>query len=106
MAMGVPVMMKDLGEILEPFTAAQLQTFLAVAGVASDGGFELADLRDHVEQALKNRVSAINSRKIQHRPGRLCPSCRKGTLQPVDTGDEPISVLGCRRCRYSEVIGI
>jgi len=49
-------------------------------------------------------IKAKKDYKKKSKNWRQCPSCGKGFLSPVMTGED-LKVWGCPKCRYSELVG-
>ena len=79
-----------------PWTRAQLQDARALVSLAVARGADLRALAAALQQAVD-----VPGRPLV--PGRLCPSCGHGPLTPV-ANSEGLRILGCRLCRYSEVV--
>ena len=97
---------------LQAFTPAACQHLLTVLAAARRHG--VTDVVE-IEAALRARIDAgvgpvaaplpdaRRSRTPRVVSGKPCPSCGRGTLVPVHNSDG-LHIVGCRLCRYSEVI--
>ena len=90
---------------LSAYTTAQLQAVRTLLADAVAAGLDLAGLRGLVEQGLPAApvVMVRPAGQAQASAPRLCPSCGRGPLAPVHNRDG-LRILGCRLCRYSEVV--
>ena len=101
--------------ILSSYSGRELQNFLSILNQCETKG--IVDIRlvreqiySHVhDNALNNRIGNITyKRKMradlseQEEKFKLCPSCGKARLYPVKNSE--LSIVGCSKCRYSEVL--
>lgn len=91
---------------LAAYSPAVLQSVRGLLADATAAGLDLGGLQAVVAARLA-RTLPLPSPVVEARPGRpaprLCPSCGRGPLAPVANRDG-LRILGCRLCRYSEVI--
>ena len=99
-----------IDEIAGAFTVNQRAQWLVLADQARSYGMTLDELYEQLQQEqdqFKEQIQGSGDEKTRHRrwPRVACPSCGKGLLVRVATGDKRVKVVGCKRCRYSEVMG-
>ena len=101
--------------ILSSYSGRELQNFLSILNQCETKG--IVDIRlvreqiySHVHSnALNNRIgNVISKRKMRKQVEteeqfQVCPSCGNARLYPVKN-EEGIHIVGCSKCRYSEVI--
>ena len=88
--------------------AGQVLAAIEAAGLWADGPTLRARLAAEIDrrQAARtgvepDRAAALAPVLREHR--HTCPSCHRGVLAPVVNRDG-LRILGCRWCRYSEVV--
>ena len=91
---------------LDAYALADLQVLAVALRRASGLGMDLhglaATVDAHVAGRLRGAVAPLQ--KPPQRP-RVCPACGRGRLLEPVANFEGLAILGCRACRYSEVIG-
>ena len=90
------------------FTNKELQHFLAMlnqcetAGV-NDVRFVRQQIQRHIEsQYREQKIRARQSGPVKKIKSKICPSCGQSLLIPVQNR-EGLNILGCKKCRYSEI---
>lgn len=77
---------------------------LVEAEGVTDIRFVRQRLQVAIEQSLRPVAVVQKKRYRAIGPVKKCPVCGM-RMGPVNTGGEKIKILGCRNCRYSEVVG-
>jgi len=91
----------------ETFSLSNLQTFKALLEVYLNNDFKsVVDIKNNLDTVIKKRSSNLNFQKpnsiIKEEKNRLCPYCAKVLLRVVVNPDG-LKILGCPKCRYSEI---
>lgn len=88
----------------EPITTAALQHALAALS-ALDQGLVIAEATAALRAELTRRHPAqpVSMPAGHGSARRPCPACSRGVLAPV-ANREGLRIVGCRLCRYSEVV--
>lgn len=90
---------------LDVYSGRDLQNVRAVLHQALAGGASIAALATQIEQELGRRGQvnqAVASVPVSY-PRPLCPGCGMEMVPVANT--EGLSILGCKKCRYSRVEG-
>lgn len=92
------------------YKGRELQHFLAMLNQCETAG--VTDIR-FIRERLQNHINTtFNTGRVRRfgKPASMgtsqfktCPSCEKGLLMPV-INREGLNIVGCKRCRHSEVI--
>lgn len=90
---------------LSAYSPAILQAVSGLLAGAAAEGLDLVGLRQLLARRLEAATVAVEQPRRGPAPSspRLCPSCGRGPLAPVANRDG-LRILGCRLCRYSEVV--
>lgn len=90
------------------YTNKELQHFLAMlnrceAGGVSDIRFVRQKIQAHIEGQYRDQsVRSRRYQKVKKIESKACPSCGQALLIPV-MNQEGLNILGCKKCRYSEI---
>lgn len=100
--------------VIDNYDFNTLQTFLSLLNqLESDGISDVRFARESIQRKIDEQHVQIKSQirisnkslKQAAKSAPLCPSCGKTRLQPVYLdNDSSVNVIGCRLCRYSEVV--
>jgi len=98
---------------LKSYNGKELQNFLAMLNqMEAEGITDIRFIREKLFNEVHSRsqndrlqiIKAKKDYKKKSKNWRQCPSCGKGFLSPVMTGED-LKVWGCPKCRYSELVG-
>ena len=93
---------------LDAYSNKELQHFLAMlnqceTAAISDVRFVRQQIQRHIEnQYREQKIRARQAGPIKKIKSKTCPSCGQSLLIPVQNR-EGLNILGCKKCRYSEI---
>ena len=92
------------------YNGKELQNFLAMLNQCeTEGVTEIRFVREKIFEYIHTtfRTTKIASIKENPRvkkiPKNLCPSCGKGRLNVI-RNEDGLNIVGCYKCRYSEIV--
>ncbi len=90
------------------FTNKEIQHFLAMLNTCEAEGitdirFVRQQLQANLDKQYKvSKIAARQHRKVQKIESVICPECKQSLMVPV-LNNEGLKILGCKKCRYSEI---
>lgn len=88
--------------LINKYSISILQSSSALLREAVGAGFDLAAILAMIDQRI-NEVLPMTTAIPSEEKWKQCPSCGRGLLSPVVNGSG-LQIVGCRLCRYSEVV--
>ncbi len=95
----------------EAFTGRDLQNAIALLTICEREGIDtISVLKKEIEDHLQLRIvvgkkhqKEVITKVHKERQGYKCPMCDEGILLPIINA-EKLLILGCKKCRYSEIM--
>lgn len=93
---------------LNAYTNKELQHFLAMLNQSESRGvtdirFVREKIQRHIEsQYREQKIKVLRVKKVRKIESITCPSCGQALMVPV-LNNEGLNIIGCKKCRYSEV---
>ncbi len=90
------------------YKAKDLQNFISFLNQSESEGvtdirFVRERLQNHINSNYKaTRLSKRRAGKVQKIESVTCPECGQSLMVPV-LNNEGLKILGCKKCRYSEI---
>lgn len=94
---------------LTAYTNKALQHFMAMLNQAENTGVtDIRFLRQRIQRHLESqyREMTVKTRKynkVKRVNSKTCPECGQALMVPV-LNNEGLQIIGCKKCRYSEII--
>lgn len=84
--------------LIDAYSGRDRQHAVQIMQGCADDGLDLAGCMDALEKYSKSVTVMQKSSPM------VCPQCGRGYLGPV-RNRENLNIIGCKQCRYSEVVG-